>query len=177
MHAVRRSLVLEQAGRAGLPLKAFDLPWPCSNDEYQQIMAGAFAMAVNEGVECIAFGDLFLEDVRAYREEQLKPTGLQPVFPIWGVPTNELAQQMVDAGVRAKITCIDSGKLGREFAGCDWHAVRGSFPTHVDPCGEQGEFHTFAYAGPMFSTAIPVQTGEIVERDGFVFADVTLLEG
>jgi len=174
MHAVRRSLVEEQARVTGLPLKAFDLPWPCSNEQYRQIMAGAFQLAINEGVECIAFGDLFLEDVRAYREEQLKLSGLQPLFPIWGTPTNQLAARMTESGLRAKITCVDPGKLDHGFAGRDWHDAKQSFPAEVDPCGERGEFHTFAYAGPMFSKTLKVEAGEIVKRDGFVFADVMM---
>ena len=172
MHAVRRSLVEEQARVTGLALKAFDLPSPSSNDDYQRIMAGAFQMAVQEGVTGIAFGDLFLEDVRAYREEQLKGAGLQPLFPVWGIPTRELAAQMMEAGLRAKITCVDPVKLGREFAGMDWHEAVELFPKGVDVCGENGEFHTFAYAGPMFGTALNVEVGEVLDRDGFVFADV-----
>lgn len=173
MHAVRRALVEEQARLAGVPLRAFDLPWPCSNAEYQERMARACEIAMAEGVECIAFGDLFLEDVRAYREEQLKATCLRPLFPIWGIPTAELAREMCAAGVRAKITCVDPRQLGREFAGRDWNEAAAEFPASVDVCGERGEFHTFAYAGPMFERAMVVETGEIVERDGFVFADVS----
>jgi uncharacterized protein (TIGR00290 family) len=174
MHAVRRQLVQEQTRLAGLPLRAFDLPWPCSNDEYQKIMAGAWQLAVSEGVECVAFGDLFLEDVRNYRIEQLKPTGLEPLFPIWGIPTNELAEQMVRGGLAAKITCVDPKQLDKDYVGREWSEAKKSFPTGVDVCGERGEFHTFTYAGPMFSRAMSVETGEIVERDGFVFADLKL---
>ena len=172
MHAVRRSLVEEQSRLAGLPLRAFNLPWPCNNEQYQEIMSGACKLAMAEGVEFIAFGDLFLEDVRAYREQQLKPTGLTPLFPLWGIPTNELAGQMSQSGLRATITCVDPRQLGREFAGLEWSAARHNFPSVVDVCGERGEFHTFAYAGPMFSRNMSVETGQIVERDGFVFADV-----
>lgn len=172
MHAVRRALVEEQARVAGLPLKAFELPWPCSNAEYQEIMAGACRLALSESAEAIAFGDLFLEDVRAYREEQLRPTGLRPLFPLWGIPTDDLARQMCAAGLRAKITCVDPKQLGQEFAGQEWSDAKDSFPPGVDVCGERGEFHTFAYAGPMFRRAMVIKTGEVVTRDGFVFCDV-----
>ncbi len=173
MHAVRRGLVEQQSTQAGVPLRAFDLPWPCSNDRYQDIMRGACQIAVAEGVSSIAFGDLFLEEVRAYREQQLTGSGLEPLFPIWGIPTNELAEEMTQAGLRAIITCVDPKQLNREFAGQHWHDARKTFPGGVDVCGERGEFHTFAYAGPMFARELAVTPGEIVERDGFIFADLT----
>lgn len=140
-------------------------------------MRGACAQAVAEGIEVIAFGDLFLEDVRAYREQKLKGTGLAPVFPLWGLPTDVLAREMLAAGLRARIVCVDPAKLPREFAGCDWDSrVLEAMPPECDPCAERGEFHTAAYAGPMFRQPIALENGEVVERDGFVFADVRLME-
>ena len=136
-------------------------------------MRGVCERAVGERVEAIAFGDLFLADIRAYREKQLTGTGLEPIFPVWDIPTPQLATDMIAAGVRAKITCVDPRVLPREFAGRDFDAgLLADLPAGIDPCGENGEFHTFVYAGPMFSRSIPVQVGEIVERDGFVFADL-----
>jgi uncharacterized protein (TIGR00290 family) len=173
MHAVRRELVELQAEAAGLPLWTIPLPWPCSNDQYESLMAQACAKAVAEGIEGIAFGDLFLEDVRAYREKQLKDTGLQPIFPAWGLPTRQLAQEMIAAGLRAKLTCIDTDKLDRSFAGREFdEALLIDLPGEVDPCGERGEFHSFVYAGPMLQSVLPVTAGETVVRDRFVFADL-----
>jgi uncharacterized protein (TIGR00290 family) len=175
MHAVRRELVELQAAAAGLPLWSVPLPWPCSNEAYEALMAEACARAVAQGIEGIAFGDLFLEDVRAYREKQLKDTGLEPVFPVWGLPTRALAEEMIASGVRAKLTCIDTEKLDRAFVGREFDAALISdLPAGVDPCGERGEFHSFVYAGPMFSAALPVSVGETVVRDQFVFADLIL---
>jgi uncharacterized protein (TIGR00290 family) len=173
MHAVRHELVERQAGAAGLPLWAVALPWPCSNEQYDALMAKVCARAVGKGIEGIAFGDLFLEDVRAYREKQLKGTGLEPIFPVWGLPTRALAEEMIASGTRAKLTCIDTGKLDRSFAGREFdEALLAELPNEVDPCGERGEFHSFVYAGPMFKTEIPVSVGETVVRDQFVFADL-----
>lgn len=173
MHAVRRELVETQAERVGLPLWSVELPWPCSNAEYEQRMSTVCQRALNEGISAIAFGDLFLEEIRAYREQQLQGIGLEPLFPVWRIPTGELARDIIAAGVKAKITCVDPGKLDKEFAGRDFdEAFLGALPKTVDPCGENGEFHTFVYSAPVFSTPIAVGTGEIVERDGFVFADV-----
>ena len=173
MHAVRRELVERQAGAAGLPLWAVPLPWPCSNEQYESLMAQTCASAVDEGIEGVAFGDLFLEDVRAYREKQLKGTGLEPVFPVWGLPTRALAEEMIASGVRAKLTCIDTKKLDRSFAGRDFdEELLAALPEAVDPCGERGEFHSFVYAGPMLNTVLPVSVGETVVREQFVFADL-----
>jgi uncharacterized protein (TIGR00290 family) len=173
MHAVRRELVDRQAAAAGLPLWAVPLPWPCSNEQYEVLMAQACAKAVAEGIDGIAFGDLFLEDVRAYRERQLKDTGLQPIFPVWGMPTAALAHEMIASGVRAKLTCVDTDKLNRSFAGCEFdEALLADLPDDVDPCGERGEFHSFVYAGPMFDAAMPVTVGETVVRDQFAFTDL-----
>jgi uncharacterized protein (TIGR00290 family) len=173
MHAVRRELVEMQAESAGLPLWKVPLPWPCSNEEYEARMSEVCARAVREGVQAIAFGDLFLEDIRAYRERQLAGTGLAPLFPVWQIPTRELAAEMIAAGLRARITCVDPRKLSPEFAGREFDgAFLKDLPGGVDPCGENGEFHSFVYAGPMFGAPIPVELGEIVERDGFFFADL-----
>jgi len=172
MHAVRRELVIAQADRVGLPLWAIDLPWPCSNAVYEELLASLFARAKLNGVTAVAFGDLFLADIRAYRERQLEPTGLRALFPVWQLPTRELAWRMIQSGVRAKITCVDPARLDRSFCGCEFDAdFLNRLPDTVDPCGENGEFHTFVYDAPAFSRPIPVEPGEIVERDGFVFAD------
>jgi uncharacterized protein (TIGR00290 family) len=173
MHAVRRELVERQAAAVGLPLWAVPLPWPCSNEQYELLMAKTCARAVAEGIEGVAFGDLFLEDVRAYREKQLKDSGLQPVFPVWGLPTRALAEEMIASGTRAKLTCVDTGKLDRSFAGREFDgALLSALPKDVDPCGERGEFHSFVYAGPMLDAIVPVSVGETVVRDQFVFADL-----
>ena len=173
MHAVRRSLVETQAERIGLPLWAADLPWPCSNAQYEEILAGVCRRAVNAGIQAVAFGDLFLADIRAYRERQLEGAGLEPLFPLWEIPTPQLARTMIGAGVKAKVTCVDASKLDPSFAGRDFDlALLESLPPEIDPCGENGEFHTFAYDAPIFPRQIDVQVGEVVERDGFVFADV-----
>ena len=173
MHGVRRELVERQAAAAGLRLWALPLPWPCSNEQYESLMAQACAKAVAEGIEGVAFGDLFLEDVRAYREKQLKGTGLAPVFPVWGLPTRALAEEMIACGTRAKLTCVDTGKLDRSFAGREFDGeLLSALPTGVDACGERGEFHSFVYAGPMLQSAVAVSVGETVVRDQFVFADL-----
>jgi uncharacterized protein (TIGR00290 family) len=173
MHAVRRDLVERQAEAAGLPLWAVPLPWPCTNQRYESLMAQTCAKAVAEGVEGVAFGDLFLEDVRAYREKQLKDTGLHPIFPLWGLPTRALAQEMIASGTRAKLTCIDTAKLDRCFVGREFNeALLSALPEEVDPCGERGEFHSFVYAGPMLNTVLPIAVGDTVVRDQFVFADL-----
>ena len=173
MHAVRRELVRAQAERAHLPLWEVDLPWPCSNDDYESRMRAVCERALADGIHAVAFGDLFLEDVRAYRERQLAGTGLEPVFPIWGLPTAALAREMVAAGVKARITCVDPARMPRAFAGRDIDsALLGELPPTVDPCGENGEFHTFVHDAPVFDRPIEVTSGVVVERDGFVFADV-----
>jgi uncharacterized protein (TIGR00290 family) len=175
MHGVRRSLVEAQAKAAGVPLWDVDLPSPCSNADYEIIMKETCKSAVQEGIDYIAFGDLFLSDIRAYRQKQLEKTGLQPIFPVWGMPTRELAVSMIESGVRAKLTCIDSKLLAPEFAGREFNEqLLSDLPPEIDPCGENGEFHTFVYAGPMFERDLPVELGEIVSRDGFVFADLSL---
>jgi uncharacterized protein (TIGR00290 family) len=173
MHAVRRELTHAQAERTGLPLWAVDLPWPCSNAEYETRMQAACDRAIAEKFHAVAFGDLFLEDVRGYRVRQLAQTGLEPLFPVWKVPTAQLAREMLAQGVKAKLTCIDPSKLDRSFAGREYDAaLLNELPPGVDPCGENGEFHTFVYESPVFSSPIAVRMGEIVERDNFIFADV-----
>jgi uncharacterized protein (TIGR00290 family) len=175
MHAVRRSLVDAQAARTGIPQWSVDLPWPCSNAEYEERMRGVCQRALAEGITAVAFGDLFLQDIRDYRERQLQGTGLEPLFPVWQIPTAQLARDMIAAGVKAKITCVDPAQVDRAFAGRDFdQALLDSLPPGVDPCGENGEFHTFVYDAPVFSRPIEVRMGEIVERDGFVFADVLM---
>jgi uncharacterized protein (TIGR00290 family) len=173
MHAVRRRMLEAQAEAAGLPLRTILLPWPCSNEHYEKQMAEAVAKAVAEGFTHVAFGDLFLEDVRRYREDRLAGTGLTPLFPIWGIPTTTLADEMIAGGLKAILTCVNPRQLDRSFAGRQFdRALLRDLPDGVDPCGERGEFHSFAYAGPMFSYPIPVTAGEVVDRDGFVFADL-----
>lgn len=173
MHAVRRALARTQAERVALPLWEVDLPSPCTNLEYENLLRPVCERAVREKITAIAFGDLFLQDIRDYRERQLAGTGLKPLFPLWLRPTASLARDMIGCGVRAKITCVDPSKLDRSFAGRDFDAsFLSDLPQSVDSCGENGEFHTFVYEAPVFTHPIGVNTGEIVERDGFVFADV-----
>ena len=175
MHGVRREVLCAQAQAAGLPLWEVPLPWPCSNDVYERQMKAVCERAVGEAVEAIAFGDLFLRDIREYRERQLAGTGLRPLFPLWEIPTDHLAREMIAAGLRAKISCVDTRVLAREFAGRDFdEELLRTLPAGVDPCAENGEFHTCAYAGPMFEKPLRLTAGEIVERDGFVYADFRL---
>jgi uncharacterized protein (TIGR00290 family) len=174
MHAVRRELVERQAFAAGLPLWPVHLPWPCANEQYEERMAEACKTAISNRIEGIAFGDLFLEDVRAYREERLRGTGLEPIFPLWDRPTHRLARAMIRSGLRAKLTCVDTKQLDAEFVGREFDEdLLAALPADVDPCGEKGEFHSFVYAGPMFDLDIPVVVGETVVRDQFVFADLS----
>jgi uncharacterized protein (TIGR00290 family) len=173
MHAVRRQLLELQAASVGIPLWTVPLPWPCSNEEYEARMRDLCARAIDEGVQAMAFGDLFLTDIRAYREKQLAGTGLQPFFPVWQIPTAGLAREMITSGLRAKITCVDPKVLPKEFAGRDFDSrFLADLPPGTDPCGENGEFHSFVYDGPGFRQPVAVTVGEIVERDGFVFADL-----
>jgi uncharacterized protein (TIGR00290 family) len=173
MHAVREVLLERQAAASGLPLWKVPIPYPCSNDRYAKAMAELLERARSAGVSAMAFGDLYLEDVRRYRERQLEGRGIEPLFPLWGLPTGELARKMVDAGVRARITCVDPRLMPRSFAGREFDAdLLDELPAGVDPCGENGEFHTFAHRGPMFGEPIGVKPGELSEREGFVFADL-----
>ena len=178
MHGVRRSLVEQQAAATGLPLWCVPLPWPCSNERYESLMSETCAQAVAQGIQGVAFGDLFLEDVRAYRIRQMAATGLEPVFPLWGVPTTILARKMVAAGLKAILTCVDMRKLDRGFAGRHFNEdLLRELPEGIDLCGENGEFHSFVYAGPMFGAEISVLPGEVVVRDRFVFADLVPARG
>jgi uncharacterized protein (TIGR00290 family) len=176
IHGFREELLQRQAEETGLPLWRVALPFPCSNEIYEAQMAAACEKAVREGFSGVAFGDLFLEEIRAYRVKKLAGTGLEPIFPVWGVPTDQLAREMMAGGLRARLTCVDPRKVPVSFAGREWDAsLLEELPPTVDPCGENGEFHSFAYAGPMFRSTISVVTGERVERDGFVYCD--LMEG
>jgi uncharacterized protein (TIGR00290 family) len=173
MHAVRTSLLALQADAVGVPLWTVPIPSPCSNAEYDAAMARIIARAVENDVTAFAFGDLFLADIRSYREARLAGTGLVPLFPLWQRPTDALAREMLDAGLRATLTCVDPQKLPASFAGRAFgYELLADLPAGVDPCGENGEFHTCVHAGPMFRTDIAVRIGQTVERDGFVFADV-----
>lgn len=173
MHGVRRELLQAQAAAAGLPLHVIALPWPCSNDDYERIMSGFLATAQSAGVTDMAFGDLFLEDVRGYRERNLAGSGVNPVFPLWGRPTAALARRMIEIGMEARLATVDLARLDASFAGrCFDSALLEELPDSIDPCGENGEFHTFVTAGPMFSRPIGVTTGETVVRDGFAYCDL-----
>ena len=173
MHAVRRELLALQADAADLPLHTVELPWPCTNEDYEERMGRAVGGARERGVQVVAFGDLFLEDVRAYRVKHMEGTGLEPLFPLWGRPTEALARRMLADGLCATITCVDPKQVPAELAGRAWDAeLLDALPEGADPCGENGEFHTFVHAGPMFRHELPVRVGETVERGGFVYADV-----
>lgn len=172
MHGTRLSVLEAQAEAASLPLWVVPLPWPCSNEIYERRMTEVCDRAVREHIDAVAFGDLFLPDVRAYREKQLQPTGLEPLFPLWQIPTASLAREMIAGGLRAKVVCVDTKQLSGSFAGREYDsALLNDLPPEIDPCAERGEFHTCAYAGPMFASPINLEPGEVVDRDGFVFAD------
>jgi uncharacterized protein (TIGR00290 family) len=173
MHGVRQELVAAQAEAADLPLLAVPIPHLCPNEEYEARMAEAMRAALTRGIDHVVFGDLFLADIRAYRERQLARAGMTPVFPLWLRDTRALARTMVNEGLRAFLACVDPRHLGREFAGRAFDdELLAQLPPTVDPCGENGEFHTFAFAGPMFRHPVACRTGIVVERDGFVFADI-----
>ncbi len=175
MHGVRRTLVEAQARAAGLPLWDVDLPWPCTNSDYERIMKTACQSALDAGVQCVAFGDLFLTEIRQYREKQLQDSGLELLFPVWDIPTTALAQAMIQGGLRARLACVDTAVLREEFVGREFdHDLLAALPAGIDPCGENGEFHTFVYDGPMFSQPVEFSAGEIVRREQFVFADFML---
>ena len=173
MHAVREALLTAQAEAAGLPLHVVRIPSPCPNEVYAERMAAFVGGAAAAGVTHIAFGDLFLDDVRRYREDHLRGSGIEPLFPVWGEPTARLAEEMIDGGIGARLTCVDPRKLDASFAGRAFdRSLLNDLPPSIDPCGENGEFHTFVHAGPMFNRAIRIEPGIVVERDGFVFADL-----
>jgi uncharacterized protein (TIGR00290 family) len=175
MHAVRRDVLEAQAAAAGLPLVVVPIPHPCSNEEYELRMGRAVAAAVASGFTHVAFGDLFLEDVRRYREDRLSGSGLQPLFPVWGIPTTSLANEMIESGLRARLACVDTRVLDASFVGREFdRALLADLPETIDPCGEKGEFHSCVYAGPMFRTPIRLEPGEIVSRAPFVWRDQQL---
>jgi uncharacterized protein (TIGR00290 family) len=173
MHAVSEAFLDLQARAVGLPLKKLEIPYPCSNEDYEGVMGEFVREAKSQGIEFMAFGDVFLEDVRKYREEKLKSTGISPLFPLWGSDTHRMARALLDAGFRMIITCVDPRYVPKDFAGRPFdESLLKDLPSDADPCGENGEFHTFVYDGPIFQKPLHVEAGEIVERDGFVFADV-----
>jgi uncharacterized protein (TIGR00290 family) len=175
MHGTRATVLRAQAVAAKLPLIEASLPWPCSNQQYEAVMRDVCTAAARDGVQAMAFGDLYLEDVRRYREERLAGTGIAPVFPLWGRDTRELLCEMLDGGLRARITCVDPLKLSATFGGRELDAaLLAALPVDADPCAENGEFHTCAYAGPMFAAPISLSPGSIEEHDGFMFADFVL---
>jgi len=173
MHAVRRALLEAQAAAAGLPLHVIEIPWPCPNEAYEARLGAFVTEQKARGIEAMAFGGLFLEDIRAYREAKLAGSGIAPLFPLWGRETRALAEEMIAGGLKAHLTCLDPKKLPASFAGRAFdRALLADLPAGVDPCGENGEFHTCVSAGPMFAQSIEVRSGVIETRDGFVFADL-----
>lgn len=175
MHAVRVELLRQQAQAVGLPLHLIEIPNPCSNEQYAAVMTCFMEIASKEAVLCMAFGDLYLQDVRTYREERMQGSGIEPVFPLWGRPTRELLEEMLSGGLRACLTCVDPRVLSPDFAGQEiTPALLEKLPSGIDPCGENGEFHSFVFDGPMFSYPLDIEMGEVVTRDGFVFADCWL---
>jgi uncharacterized protein (TIGR00290 family) len=175
MHGVREDILRAQAGAAGLPLLTIPLPWPCTNEIYEARLRVAVDRAVAEGFTHVAFGDLFLEDVRKYREDRLAGTGLTPLFPLWGIPTDRLAREMIAGGIKARISTLDPRVMPRDLIGAEFdEALLAKLPAGVDPCAERGEFHTCVMAGPMFSKSLNIERGEVVEREGFLYGDLTL---
>lgn len=173
MHGVRSALLLEQAKQTGLPIQIIEIPHPCSNTEYEKIMEAFTKKAKNNNIDYFAFGDLFLDDIRSYRQKKLKDSGITPIFPIWGLPTNELSREMIRAGLKTIITCINPKQIPEDFIGSEFDdSFLDSLPANVDPCGENGEFHSFVFDGPMFRKKIEIVVGEIVSRDDFLFADI-----
>ena len=179
MHAVRQELLEEQARLIGVPLTVVNIPWPCANEDYEKRMAAALGRLLEEdAVDHIAFGDLFLEDIRRYREDKMQDSGLTPLFPLWGKNTRDLAEEMLEAGMKAIITCIDPRQTDAQFAGRLYdRQFLADIGTKVDPCGENGEFHTFVFDGPIFQRRMEIECGDVLERDGFVFADVRKVPG
>ena len=174
MHAVRRELLEAQAAAAGLPLRVVPIPDPCSNDEYESRMRDCIDQVTRERFTHVAFGDLFLEDVRRYRERNLEGTGLAPLFPLWQMPTRQLASEMIAGGLRARLACVDTRVLDASFAGREFDAaLLADLPDGIDPCGENGEFHTCVYDGPMFTSPLPIDTGVAVTRPPFAWRDFT----
>jgi uncharacterized protein (TIGR00290 family) len=175
MHAVRVELLRRQAQAVGLPLHLIEIPSPCSDEQYAAVMADFVERACNVGIHCMAFGDLFLQDVRRYREERMQGTGIKPIFPLWNIPTRQLIGDMLVGGLHACLTCVDPRVLSADFVGRELtQELLDCLPPNIDPCGENGEFHTFVFDGPMFAHPLDIEMGEVVERDGFVFADCWL---
>ena len=173
IHGVRLELLQRQAEALGLPVQVIDLPSPCTNAQYEAVMGKFVDESKRHGIECMAFGDLFLADIKEYREAKLAGTGITPLFPLWLAPTDRLAMEMISNGLRAVVTCVDPQQLPLRFAGREFNErFLADLPGHVDPCGERGEFHTFAFDGPMFEKPVSIQKGVVVERDGFGYADV-----
>jgi uncharacterized protein (TIGR00290 family) len=173
MHATRLEMLQRQAESIGLPIETISLPDPCTNEQYDAIMRPFVTESANKGIECLAFGDLFLEDIRKYRENQLKGTGIEPLFPLWGIPTSDLAEQMLSAGLKAYVSSVDLNKLPLRFAGQKWSRdLIAEFPKDCDPCGENGEIHTVVVDGPMFRNTILVRVGDVVNLNGFAYADI-----
>jgi len=178
MHSTRRELLQRQADAAGLPLRTINLPYPCTNEQYDTIMRQFVRESASNEVEYMAFGDLFLEDIREYRENQLKGTGIEAIFPLWGSPTRELAEHMLSVGLDAYVSSIDLKKLPLHFAGRKWsRELIAELPQDCDPCGENGEMHTIVVGGPMFQVPISISVGQIVQRDGFAYADIIPVRG
>jgi uncharacterized protein (TIGR00290 family) len=173
MHGVRRAVLEAQAAAAALPLRTVSIPQSCPNETYEARMRTAVASAVRDGFTHVAFGDLFLEDIRRYREQHLAGSGLQPMFPLWGIPTTQLAEQMIAGGIRARVVCVDTRVLDASFVGREFdRSLLRELPASVDPCAENGEFHTCVYAGPMFRAPLEIDVGELVTRDQFTWCDL-----
>jgi uncharacterized protein (TIGR00290 family) len=173
MHATRMDLLHCQAGGVDLPLQIINLPDPCTNEECDAIMSVFVTNSASKGIECMAYGDLFIDDIRHYQENQLRGTGIEPLFPLWGIPTKALAERMLAAGLEAYVSSVDLKKLPARFAGRKWtRNLIAEFPEDIDPCGENGEIHTVVVGGPMFRQTISVTIGKTVERDGFAYADI-----
>ena len=172
MHATRIKLLKQQADACGLPIHIIEIPSPCSNKAYEQIMLEFITKIKKDNIDSVAFGDLYLEDIRDYRIKQMKGTGIEPIFPCWGVNTKKLSSHIIDIGIKANITCIDPKQISNDFAGHSFnHNLLNALPDGVDPCGENGEFHTFVYDSPDFKNPITIKKGKTIERDGFVFTD------
>ncbi|WP_299881645.1 adenine nucleotide alpha hydrolase [uncultured Cocleimonas sp.] len=173
MHGVRVELLKAQANSIGLPVEIIELPDPCSNDDYENIMDRFIDKAKADNIECMAFGDLYIKEIRKYREDQLRDTGIEPIFPIWGIPTHELSNILLENGIKTVISCVDSEQIPEDFAGKNYdHDFLESLPATADPCGENGEFHSFVYNGPMFKEAIGISVGEKYIKGQFVFVDL-----
>lgn len=172
MHATRIKLLKQQADACGLPIHIIEIPSPCSNKAYEQIMLEFITKIKKDNIDTVAFGDLYLEDIRDYRIKQMNSTGIEPIFPCWGIDTKALADEIIDLGIKANITCIDPKQISTDFAGHSFNQnLLDALPDGVDPCGENGEFHTFVYDSPDFKNPITIKKGETVEHDGFVFTD------